>query len=66
MRRKVVGYFVQTLVVSSCKEKTEWLETTVDATTQDFISQKRALEEILAPIMQKLAEPRESLHLFIR
>ncbi|ESO92833.1 hypothetical protein LOTGIDRAFT_120207 [Lottia gigantea] len=39
------------------KEKTEWVEATVDATTQDFIQQKANIEELLAPIMQKLSEP---------
>ncbi|KAK7471594.1 hypothetical protein BaRGS_00035757, partial [Batillaria attramentaria] len=47
----------KTLVMSQCKEKTEWLETTADATTQDFITQKQAMEEVLGPIMQKLSEP---------
>ena len=56
---------MQTLVVSACKEKTEWLEAMADATTQDFISQRRALEETVAPIMQKLSEPRESSQLAV-
>ena len=50
---------MQTLVMSTCKEKMEWLEATADATTQDFISQRQALEEIVAPVMHKLSEPRE-------
>ncbi|KAJ8300015.1 hypothetical protein KUTeg_021534 [Tegillarca granosa] len=45
------------IVVNTCKEKTEWIETTADATTQDFISQKQAIDEVFAPILQKLNEP---------
>ncbi|XP_050394644.1 ankyrin repeat domain-containing protein 45 [Patella vulgata] len=45
------------LSVNACKEKTEWVESTVDATTQDFIQQKANIEELVGPIMQKLSEP---------
>ncbi|KAK7094694.1 ankyrin repeat domain-containing protein 45-like isoform X2 [Littorina saxatilis] len=47
----------KSLVVSSCKENTEWLELMQEATTQDFISHRHRLEEIIAPIMLKLSEP---------
>lgn len=47
----------KTLVLSSCKEKTEWLDVTVDASTRDLISQRQALEEAVAPVMVKLSEP---------
>ncbi|XP_046360953.2 ankyrin repeat domain-containing protein 45-like isoform X1 [Haliotis rufescens] len=46
------------LAVNSCKEKNEWVEGTPDATTHDFIVQKQTLQEIVAPILQKIAEPR--------
>ncbi|KAK3088369.1 hypothetical protein FSP39_018326 [Pinctada imbricata] len=45
------------IVINSCKEKAEWVENTTDATTQDFISQKAALDEIVEPILLKLMEP---------
>jgi len=48
----------KSLVLSSCKEKTEWLDVSQDATTQDFLWQRQQLEETVAPIMMKLAEPR--------
>ncbi|CAH1785667.1 unnamed protein product [Owenia fusiformis] len=41
----------------SCSEKSDWLENTPDATTNDFIMQKENLDELLAPIWQKLSEP---------
>lgn len=47
----------KTLVMSSCKEKMEWLDSTPDASTRDFISQRQGLEEMVAPVMQKLSEP---------
>ncbi|XP_076436392.1 ankyrin repeat domain-containing protein 45-like [Babylonia areolata] len=47
----------KTLVVSSCKEKTEWLDTIPDASTRDFIAQRQGLEDVVAPVMQKLSEP---------
>lgn len=40
-----------------CKEKSEWIENNPGATTQDFIEQKAALEEVMAPIILKLNEP---------
>lgn len=33
------------------------MENTSDATTQDFISQRQNLDEIITPIIQKLNEP---------
>merc|ERR1711971_1552949 len=48
------------IIVNTCKEKTEWVEITTDATTQDFIQQKQGIEEIIQPILQKLNEPPES------
>lgn len=45
------------IITNSCKEKTEWVENTSDATTQDFISQRQNLDEIITPIIQKLNEP---------
>merc|ERR1712154_680171 len=45
------------IILNTCKEKMEWLETTQDASTQDFISHRIALTEITAPILLKLSEP---------
>ena len=44
---------------NACNEKQDWLDNTPDATTQDFINQKRDLDEALAPIWAKLNEPGE-------
>lgn len=57
-----VGKDDKNLVLSACKEKTEWLDANMDATTQDFISQKQGLEEVVAPVMQKLSEPPPEKH----
>lgn len=48
------------LTLNTCKEKTEWVENTTDATTQDFLLQKQAFDEIMAPIYLKLSEPVET------
>lgn len=47
----------KSVALNSCKEKTEWVENTPGATTQDFIEQRANLDEILAPILLKLTEP---------
>ncbi|XP_077987109.1 ankyrin repeat domain-containing protein 45-like [Glandiceps talaboti] len=43
--------------LNACAEKQEWLETTEDPTIEDFVHQKKLLEEILEPIHVKLSEP---------
>jgi len=45
------------IILNTCKEKMEWLETTQDATTQDFQAHRIALMEITTPIVMKLSEP---------
>lgn len=40
-----------------CTEKEQWIEATVDATTQDFITAKTEFDEASAPLWQKLSEP---------
>jgi hypothetical protein len=47
------------MVLTICKEKSEWLEMIQDPTTQDFLSQKQGLEDVCSPVMQKLSEPRK-------
>lgn len=57
---KVMGRLTKedkSVAINSCKEKSEWVESTPGATTQDFIEQKDNLDEILAPILLKLTEP---------
>ena len=51
--------FFQNLALNVCNEKADWLENTPGAVTQDFITQKQALNEALAPIWTKLSEPRK-------
>ncbi|XP_013413753.1 ankyrin repeat domain-containing protein 45 [Lingula anatina] len=47
------------ICMNACKEKSDWVDLTVDATTQDFILKKQELDEIFAPIWVKLSEPRK-------
>lgn len=39
------------------KAKKEWLDTTEDPTTEDFINQKLEFDEAIDPILTKLSEP---------
>ena len=55
----VYSLFFQNLALNVCNEKADWLENTPGAVTQDFITQKQALNEALAPIWTKLSEPRK-------
>ena len=50
-------YIIQAIVQNSCKEKSEWVESSPGATTQDFIEQKANLDEVVGPILLKLTEP---------
>jgi len=43
--------------VNACNEKSDWIENTPGATTQDFLTQKLEFDETLAPIWAKLSEP---------
>lgn len=43
--------------LTACNEKQDWVDTTQDATTQDFILQKQELDDVLAPVWIKLTEP---------
>ncbi|KAL5012379.1 hypothetical protein ScPMuIL_010930 [Solemya velum] len=45
------------LALNTCKEKAEWVESASDATTQDFLLHKQALDDVMTPIYQKLNEP---------
>lgn len=47
----------KSITQNACTEKSDWVEGTPDATTQDFIDKKRELDEVLAPIWDKLSEP---------
>ena len=48
---------IQAILQNTCKEKSEWVENTPGATTQDFIEQKEQFDEITGPILLKLTEP---------
>ncbi|XP_067941893.1 ankyrin repeat domain-containing protein 45-like isoform X2 [Watersipora subatra] len=57
---KVQGRFSRDdkqVTVNTCNEKTQWLEANPDATTNDFIQQRKDFEDSLAPIWAKLLEP---------
>ncbi|XP_043347015.1 ankyrin repeat domain-containing protein 45 isoform X1 [Dermochelys coriacea] len=45
--------------LSACRVKSDWLENTKEPTRQDFLDQKKQLEDIMLPIFTKLAMPRE-------
>ena len=48
---------IQAIIQNTCKEKSEWVESTPGATTQDFIEQRDQMDEIVGPILLKLTEP---------
>jgi len=45
------------IALNTCKEKLEWLDKTLDATTEDFNTHRNSLSEICQPIIQKMNEP---------
>ncbi|KAK3750261.1 hypothetical protein RRG08_041290 [Elysia crispata] len=47
----------KTVTLNMCKEKQEWLDSTEDATTEDFIAQRIAFNDVVGPVVQKLMEP---------
>ncbi|GAB1598136.1 ankyrin repeat domain-containing protein 45-like [Argonauta hians] len=47
------------LILNTCKEKLSWIENTVTATTQEFISQQVALETTLSAVIAKIAPSRK-------
>ncbi|RUS80520.1 hypothetical protein EGW08_011704 [Elysia chlorotica] len=47
----------KTITLNMCKEKQEWLDNTLDATTEDFIAQRIAFNDVVGPVVQKLMEP---------
>ncbi|XP_064616512.1 ankyrin repeat domain-containing protein 45-like isoform X2 [Liolophura sinensis] len=56
---KIQGRWVKddkVLVTNTCKEKSDWIENTPEATTSDFITQKLEMEERLAATLAKLTE----------
>ncbi|XP_064616511.1 ankyrin repeat domain-containing protein 45-like isoform X1 [Liolophura sinensis] len=58
---KIQGRWVKddkVLVTNTCKEKSDWIENTPEATTSDFITQKLEMEERLAATLAKLTEER--------
>ena len=52
-----------------CNEKSDWIENTPDATTQEFITQKAHLDDVLSAIWIKLSEPRKfflEIYIFVK
>lgn len=47
----------KTVSLNTCKEKQDWLDNTPDATTEDFIAQRIAFNDVVGPVVQKLLEP---------
>lgn len=56
---------IQQVTVNTCNEKTQWLEANPDATTNDFIQQRKDFEDSLAPIWAKLLEPPSKIHVAV-
>ena len=50
---------LQNLAINICNEKSDWIDHTPDATTQEFLTQKVHLDEALSSIWIKLSEPRK-------
>ncbi|XP_016097520.1 ankyrin repeat domain-containing protein 45-like [Sinocyclocheilus grahami] len=44
----------KTVCINSCSAKSDWIHNTKNATIQDFMEQKKHLEDILAPVLLKL------------
>ncbi|KTF88998.1 hypothetical protein cypCar_00005774 [Cyprinus carpio] len=44
----------KTVCINTCSAKSDWIHNTKNATIQDFIEQKKHLEDILAPVLIKL------------
>ncbi|XP_025052537.1 ankyrin repeat domain-containing protein 45 [Alligator sinensis] len=44
--------------LSACRAKSDWLNSTKEATRQDFLAQKQELEDKMLPIFTKMATPR--------
>ena len=53
---------LQNLAVNICNEKSDWIDHTPDATTQEFLTQKVHLDEALSAIWIKLSEPRKYMY----
>lgn len=49
----------KSLAAKACRDKTDWLESAQDPSRQDFVLQRDALDEVVAPIMARLAVSRE-------
>ncbi|XP_073773527.1 ankyrin repeat domain-containing protein 45 isoform X1 [Danio rerio] len=50
------------ICINTCSAKSDWINNTRTATAQDFIEQKKLLEDVLAPVLLKLnAQPEASM-----
>lgn len=55
------------MFINICSAKSDWIHNTKSATVQDFIEQKKHLEDVLEPIMLKLNTQCENWYIwFIR
>ncbi len=55
------------MFINICSAKSDWIHNTKNATVQDFIEQKKHLEDVLEPIMLKLNTQCENWYIwFIR
>ncbi|XP_056323265.1 ankyrin repeat domain-containing protein 45 [Danio aesculapii] len=50
------------ICINTCSAKSDWINNTKTATAQDFIEQKKLLEDLLAPVLLKLnTQPEASM-----
>ncbi|XP_017496610.1 ankyrin repeat domain-containing protein 45 [Manis javanica] len=48
------------IILNACRIKNEWLETHVEASVNELSQQKQQLEDIVTPILTKMATPRQA------
>uniref|UniRef100_A0A5F9D8V8 Uncharacterized protein n=1 Tax=Oryctolagus cuniculus TaxID=9986 RepID=A0A5F9D8V8_RABIT len=46
-------------ILNACRAKNEWLETHADASVNELFEQRQQLEDIVTPILTKMATPRQ-------
>ncbi len=51
------------MFINICSAKSDWIHNTKNATIQDFVEQKKHLEDVLEPIMLKLNTMWELIYL---
>ncbi|XP_059148317.1 ankyrin repeat domain-containing protein 45-like isoform X2 [Physella acuta] len=51
------------ILLNTCKEKQDWLINNLEATTQEFITQRTSFINIVTPILNKITDSRKNSHM---